>query len=280
MPEKSDKMKRTYWETLGRGLNNQEQNEKGVKRLSDMMGSMPAADVSQSVCPEGFFQHVIRQGESLIIIAQRYNISLTELMSYNPNINPYFYTTGQILCIPASGAPACPTGTLYAIREGDTLYSIAALYGTTTQALQEANSWLDPLNMLPGQVICVPGTAPRQVCSDDNEPYVFTEGDSLVSLLRQGDISYGAFLESNPDLDLSQLAPGTLLCIPPSGSRGACGCTLEGLAYRMGDGESLTTLADRIGVSEELLLISNPMLTPSDFAQRQIVCIPFAVEDV
>ncbi|MGI5899837.1 MAG: LysM peptidoglycan-binding domain-containing protein [Christensenellales bacterium] len=279
MPEKNEILKRTYWETLGSGLKSETTSEKRLKTLGGMMGTLPAMDRSQAVCPEGFFQHVIRQGESLIIIAQRYNISLTELMSYNPNINPYFYTTGQVLCIPAAGASTCPNGTLYAIREGDTLYSIAGLYGTTAQDLQDANSWLDPLNIIPGQVICVPGARPSQTCPDGEEPYVFNESDSLVSVLRQNSISYGALQESNPNLNLAELAPGTLLCIPPSGSRGACNCTLEGLAYRMGSDENLTTLADRIGISEELFVISNPMLTPSDFVSGQIVCIPFAVED-
>jgi peptidoglycan endopeptidase LytF len=277
MPEKNDALKRTYWETLGRSLN-EKKSEKGVKGLSDMLGASPAVDISQAVCPEGFFQHVIRQGESLITIAQRYNISLTELMSYNPHINPYFYTTGQILCIPASGT-SCPTGTLYAVREGDTLYSIAALYGTTVQALQEANSWLDPLNMIPGQLICVPGAVPSQMCPENNASYTTLESDGLMSLLRQWSISYGALQESNPNLNLADISPGMVLCMPPSGSRGACSCTLEGLAYRMGNGETLATLAERIGVSEVLLVVSNPMLTPADFTEGQIVCIPFAEED-
>ena len=274
MSEKSGTLAGTYWDKLSRKTAD---HEDVTGEFKEKMG-VQAADAALSVCPEGFFQHVIRQGESLITIAQRYNISLTELMSYNPNINPYFYTTGQVLCIPAVNVPACPMGTLYAIRDGDTLFSIANLYGTTVEALQAANEWLDPLRMIPGQVMCIPGTRTSQICPETNTSHEFAEGDTIVGLMRAGNFSYGALVESNPDVSLVDVIPGMILCLPPSGSRGECACNTAGRAYRMGEGETLTSLAQRIGADELLVVLVNPMHTPGDFREGQIICVPSAEE--
>jgi len=271
MPKNQDILTRTYWEALGRGLT---PGETPVRNLTDRMGVAPAADPQDGYCPDGFFQHVIRQGESLITIAQKYNISLTELMSYNPNINPYFYTTGQILCIPASNAPYCPLGTLYAIREGDTFYSIAVLYGVSVDALQSANPDIDPLQLMAGQIICIPSAGTSQNCPPDTVGYTVTASDSLLSLMRAGSFSYGALKEANPDADLLNLTIGMFLCLPVPGSRGTCTCEMGGRAYKMAQDETLTTLAARLGTTEETLVQYNPTLTPGDFEEGQVVCIP------
>ena len=46
---------------------------------------------------------------------------------------------GQRLTIPGSSSPAVQSNTYYVVDPGDTLSGIAAGYGTTTQALVEAN---------------------------------------------------------------------------------------------------------------------------------------------
>jgi len=48
-------------------------------------------------------------------------------------------------------------GTTYTVKAGDTLYGIAKAYGTTVQALAEANSIANPSIIYVGQVLTVPG---------------------------------------------------------------------------------------------------------------------------
>ena len=53
--------------------------------------------------------------------------------------------------------PSCPTGTSpYTIRSGDTLYSLAARYNTTVNAIMRANPGINPNDLRIGQVICIP----------------------------------------------------------------------------------------------------------------------------
>ncbi len=263
---------RTYWENLdavpGHSMRAAMKASRGVREMQQG---------EQGGCPDGFFQHVIRAGESLITIAQRYGLSLTEMMQFNPDINPHFYSTGQILCIPAKGAPGCPSGSTYTIRQGDTLYAIASHYRVSVEALILANLGIDAMNLQIGQVICIPASAepaPKPEYPDGCRPYICTRDDTLISLMRQGDFSYGALLECNPDISLQTALQGTELYLPETGSRIGWDGAAGGRAYKMGKGETLETLAQKLGISEEELVMTNPAHTPDDFISGQIIRVP------
>ena len=48
------------------------------------------------------------------------------------------------------------TQIIYTVQAGDTLYSIARLYGSTMQAIIDANNILNPNLIYPGSVILIP----------------------------------------------------------------------------------------------------------------------------
>ncbi len=52
-------------------------------------------------CPGGFL-YTIRSGDTLFLIAQRYNITIQELIAANPGIDPNRLQIGQVICIPGS----------------------------------------------------------------------------------------------------------------------------------------------------------------------------------
>jgi LysM repeat protein len=52
-------------------------------------------------------------------------------------------------------APPPPQQT-YTVQQGDTLAAIAQRFGTTTQALQQANGIEDPNQIVIGQVLVIP----------------------------------------------------------------------------------------------------------------------------
>ena len=67
-----------------------------------MLGALPATSAGQqALCPEGFVNHVLQTGETLRSVAQTYGLSLNELLLYNPSANPFYYRTGDNLCVPA-----------------------------------------------------------------------------------------------------------------------------------------------------------------------------------
>ena len=60
---------------------------------------IPTAAPPTPSCPGGFL-YTIRAGDTLYLIAQRYNVTVQELIAANPGINPNNLQIGQQICIP------------------------------------------------------------------------------------------------------------------------------------------------------------------------------------
>ena len=80
----------------------------------------PSATAGGPGCTEFY---VVQRGDNLFRIALKFNTTVYALMTLNGLTNPNFIYAGQTLCVRAGG-PA-PFGFYYAVRRGDTLYSIA-----------------------------------------------------------------------------------------------------------------------------------------------------------
>ncbi|WP_324669194.1 LysM peptidoglycan-binding domain-containing protein [Geochorda subterranea] len=105
--------------------------------------------------PPGGSTYVVQPGDTLWLIAQRYGLSLDALMAANPGIDAWWLMPGQVLVLPSGTRPG--QGRSYTVRPGDTLYLIGRRYGVDWQAILAANPGIDPYNLLPGQVIVLPG---------------------------------------------------------------------------------------------------------------------------
>ena len=55
--------------------------------------------MERASCKYGIF-YTIRRGETLSVIAGRCGISLSELLSMNPYLNPAYYLAGQVIIVP------------------------------------------------------------------------------------------------------------------------------------------------------------------------------------
>ncbi|HYH03420.1 MAG TPA: SafA/ExsA family spore coat assembly protein, partial [Bacillota bacterium] len=116
-------------------------------------------------CSGGRIYRVVA-GDTMYAIANRNGITLDALIRANPQIsNPNVIFPGQEICIPTGGGPgvSCPSGTLYTVMPGDTMFAIAQRNNLTLSALIAANPQItDPDRINPGQVICIPAVASIQ----------------------------------------------------------------------------------------------------------------------
>ena len=99
-------------------------------------------------------QHQVQAGESLWIIAQRYNVSITQLRNWNQLGQNAILQPGQTLNLHLPN-----TSTEYVVKRGDTLWDIARAFNVNTSDILRQNG-LSPRGIIrPGQVLMIsPGT--------------------------------------------------------------------------------------------------------------------------
>ncbi|MBU2098807.1 MAG: N-acetylmuramoyl-L-alanine amidase [Gammaproteobacteria bacterium] len=106
-------------------------------------------------------QYVVSRGDSLSLIAQRNNVSLSQLRSAN-NLRSDNIQIGQTLRIPGSGpaliaASAPPQVSEHTIVRGETLSGIAQRYSISLSRLREANQLRNDTIRV-GQVLVIPAS--------------------------------------------------------------------------------------------------------------------------
>jgi murein DD-endopeptidase MepM/ murein hydrolase activator NlpD len=100
-------------------------------------------------------EHVVRPGDTLIEIAQRYHVEVAALERAN-RIRRAAIRPGMRLEVPR------PSGLLHRVRSGDSLISIARHYGIAVEALRAANRVRNDL-IRPGSELVIPGRAAPEV---------------------------------------------------------------------------------------------------------------------
>ena len=105
--------------------------------------------------------YVVRRGDTLFSIARRFGTTIGAIAQANGISNPRYIRAGQRLIIPGAypacaPPPAVPGATVYIVRRGDTLYSIARRYHTTVAAIAWANGIANPHRIWAGQRLVIP----------------------------------------------------------------------------------------------------------------------------
>ncbi len=108
-----------------------------------------------TVVGEAQQSHAVQRGETLYSIAQRYNLSVQELLQSNDITDPTSVRIGTTLSLSQTGG-----GTFaYTVSKGDTYYSIARKHDTSVGDLLQANDRKSTTLLRIGEKIRVPGSA-------------------------------------------------------------------------------------------------------------------------
>ncbi|MEA5445440.1 LysM peptidoglycan-binding domain-containing protein [Gammaproteobacteria bacterium AB-CW1] len=119
--------------------------------------------------------HVLRRGETLSHVADRYGVSLSQLVAINDLRNPHRVRAGQRLTLPGNDAAPVrervPADGRYQVRPGDNLSLIAARFNTTVTRLSEINDLGNGDRIFPGQELKVATvTRSPEAAADDDGP--------------------------------------------------------------------------------------------------------------
>lgn len=101
----------------------------------------------------------VQPGDTLVGIAARRGVSAEALARANGLSNPDAIYPGQQLALPSSAAVSQSTGAgQRTVQPGETAAAIAARYNLTLPQLVAANGLRHPDQLLPGQVLSLPGS--------------------------------------------------------------------------------------------------------------------------
>lgn len=214
-------------------------------------------------CPPNSVSHMVIPGDTLYSIALMYGSSIGLILYYNPGIDPSNLIIGTVLCVPLI---QCPEGRYHLVEPGDTFYSVSQLYGIPVEDLMAYNPNVDPYNMMPGTIICLP---PSDSCPIGT-PYVIQDTDTYYLIATRYDVSYNDMMTANENFDYDNLESGDTICIPESQPSKTC----EGDSYIMQPGDTLSSVAEATQTSAEQILVVNPEMIPSEFVPGRLICIP------
>lgn len=128
--------------------------------------------------------HVVQPGQTIFLIAQMYNSTVSAIVAANEIPNPNQLVVGQTLVIPI-------VGSFYWVQPGDSLFSIAQSFGMSYQELARINgiSVTQPLQI--GMRLYIP---PRPRRSAETNAYAEPFGNTVSPELEQSARKAAPFL--------------------------------------------------------------------------------------
>ncbi|MFN3332899.1 MAG: LysM peptidoglycan-binding domain-containing protein [Caldilinea sp.] len=183
------------------------------------------------------FRHTVKANETLSIIAAQYGVNPNRLIELNNILNPDALQVGQELLIPGMTAPAGAGSNAqgdaataapgsgatttdaqqlvtHVVQPGETLGSIAALYGVNAADISAVNGITNPNLLRAGQQLVIPGVTQRQMLEARSTVHVVQSGESLSGIAQQYGVTMQAIMAANELSDPNTIMVGQRLLIP------------------------------------------------------------------
>ena len=164
--------------------------------------------------PEIENYYVVKKGDTLYKIANKYNITVEELKKLNNLLSDNLNIGQKLIIFENINLPS----NIYIVEKGDTLYSIASAYGISVEELKRLNG-LTSNGIYIGQELIVPTAdidLPEPPQQDTNYiNYTVVKGDSLWKISQKFDVTIPQIIELN-NLKGETLQIGSILKIPVS----------------------------------------------------------------
>jgi LysM repeat protein len=165
--------------------------------------------------------YTVRWGDTLFSIAQRFGTTVEDIKAAN-GLTSDFIVVGQELIIPGGtgvppeGPPPSPGGqVIHIVQPGENLFRIALRYGTTVDAIAQANYIVNPWFIYVGQRLVIPGTSGgTPPPGSTGQTYVVQPGDTLYSIAVRYDTTVQALMVANKLSSPNLIYVGQVLNVP------------------------------------------------------------------
>jgi membrane-bound lytic murein transglycosylase D len=163
-----------------------------------------------------YVYHRVRSGQTLSLIAKRYRTSVGKIMRANNLRKSNYIVAGRLLKIPRSGyryhlpkAAKSQSGrrVIHVVKKGDSLWTIAKRYGTTTKKIQQLNQ-LSSTSLHKGQELIIFEGHKMLTKADGLDTYQVKSGDSPFLIAKRHNMALNRFLSLNQLWPSSKIYPG------------------------------------------------------------------------
>ena len=179
--------------------------------------------------------HLVKKGQTLSVIAKHYDTSVKAIMKANGITNPRKIKAGQKLKIPGgyvtlahqtpqilqtdAHASSSRTSATFShpVKKGQTLITIAKMYGTSVQTLAQLNGIENPKNLKAGQTLKIPVSSSASADSskpDLEKQHRVEKGQTLSMIAKLHNSSVQAITQANAIKNPRRLKIGQILTIP------------------------------------------------------------------
>ena len=220
---------------------------------------------------------VVKPGETLSEIAERYGTSVNRLMQLNGLRDAKGLQAGSRLQVPGGGRSAGGAGEAggsITVKPGETLSEIAERNGTSVERLMQLNGLRDAKDLQAGSRLQMPGGGGRAAATGRSvggtAPYTVKPGETLSELAERYGTSVDRLMQLNGLRDAKGLQAGSRLQVPGGGpSRAAtppppAPVNRNARQHQVKPGETLSEIADRYGVPLDRLIALNGLSNPND----------------
>ena len=191
--------------------------------------------------------YIIEPGDTLYSIANKYNISISDLIDFNA-LPTTVLSVGEVIRIPKG--EVINKENIYIVKPGDTLYRIANTYGVNINDLITTNNLSSNILSI-GQELIIPI---KPATEEDYVVYEVVPNDTLYSIARRFNTKVDA-IKSYNNLNSNLLNVGQILQIPIDNVE------IAYQTYKIEPGDTLFSIARRYNTTVSDILAINNGLT-------------------
>ena len=168
-----------------------------------------------------YVYHRVRPGETLSLIAKRYRTSVSRIMRANNLRRSNYIVAGKLLKIPRRGyryrpskvsMPKYGNSVVHVVKKGDSLWTIAKKYGTTTKKIQALNH-LSKTALHKGQILTIFEGKKTPPKVEGLNTYRVKSGDSPFLIAKRHNMELKRFLYLNQLWPKDTIYPGQTVYI-------------------------------------------------------------------
>nr|WP_317198962.1 LysM peptidoglycan-binding domain-containing protein [uncultured Psychrobacter sp.] len=248
--------------------------------------------------------YVVQSGDTLIGTANRFDMSVTQLATYNNLSSRADLLIGQKLWLvpgkvkaPAS-TPAAPSTRSsgsssssskiptksYTVKSGDGLIALARQFNIPTSTLANLNGLSTTDSLYVGQRLVVPASANVSTnrsndttsnSSVSTTNYTVKSGETLIGIANSLDVSASEIAAVNSSFNArARLQRGQTIKVPVSKDTVERQLNDKPVSYKVQSGDTLTGVANRYNIGLSELAAANNLTTRSNLIRGRTITIP------